>query len=72
MPQIVQVNEAAREVILMQSVAGKQMGRAFHYDKVGSSLPYVVALIRQEATGLTPRHGECQPTGSGDLILASC
>ena len=38
MPQIVQVNEAAREVVLMQSVAGKQMGRAFHYDKVGNYL----------------------------------
>ena len=38
MPQIVQVNEAAREVVLMQSVAGKQMGRAFHYDKVSASL----------------------------------
>ncbi|KAL3151849.1 hypothetical protein ABBQ38_012814 [Trebouxia sp. C0009 RCD-2024] len=33
-PQIVQVMEANKEVVLMQSVAGKHMGRAFHYDKV--------------------------------------
>ena len=33
-PQIVQVVEANKEVVLMQSVAGKHMGRAFHYDKV--------------------------------------
>ena len=26
--------EANKEVVLMQSVAGKHMGRAFHYDKV--------------------------------------
>ncbi|KAL0048004.1 hypothetical protein WJX82_005489 [Trebouxia sp. C0006] len=33
-PQIIQVIEANKEVVLMQSVAGKHMGRAFHYDKV--------------------------------------
>lgn len=33
-PQIIQVVEANKEVVLMQSVAGKHMGRAFHYDKV--------------------------------------
>ena len=35
-PQIIQVVEANKEVVLMQSVAGKHMGRAFHYDKVHS------------------------------------
>ena len=41
-PQIIQVVEANKEVVLMQSVAGKHMGRAFHYDKVCRLFPLFV------------------------------
>ena len=33
-PQVVQCNEPAREVTLYQNMAGKQLGRTFHFDKV--------------------------------------
>ena len=74
MPQIVQVNEAAREVVLMQSVAGKQMGRAFHYDKVGlPSCPESGgSCFMQDARGLTPRQAELPPAASGALFMAGC
>lgn len=33
-PQVIQCNDALREVTLYQSVGGKQMSRTFRYDKV--------------------------------------
>ncbi len=44
-PQIIQVVEANKEVVLMQSVAGKHMGRAFHYDKVCRLFPLFMLLV---------------------------
>ena len=37
-PQVISVNEAAREVTLYQSVGSKQLGRSFHFDKVRRGL----------------------------------
>ena len=37
-PQVISVNEAAREVTLYQSVGSKQLGRSFHFDKVRRAL----------------------------------
>jgi hypothetical protein len=46
-PQIIQVVEANKEVVLMQSVAGKHMGRAFHYDKVCRLFPLLMLCFQR-------------------------
>lgn len=35
-PQVIQCNDALREVTLYQNVGGKQMSRTFRYDKVST------------------------------------
>ena len=56
-PQVISVNEAAREVTLYQSVGSKQLGRSFHFDKVFRGLrPWLTARITY--SGLRPAEDE--------------
>jgi len=56
-PQIIQVVEANKEVVLMQSVAGKHMGRAFHYDKVCRLFPlFMQPLVSFQRLSVTYQH----------------
>ena len=75
-PQVISVNEAAREVTLYQSVGSKQLGRSFHFDKVRRALqPLRVAhtedVISQDPPTLQISDSSCFVTQrcSGCLSL---
>lgn len=55
--QVIQCNEALREVTLYQSVGGKQMSRTFRYDRVRVVWPTSLPCLKEWGGG-RGRRGE--------------